>query len=275
MTNSVKKRAYAKINLYLEVKDKLDDRHEIETLMQSIDLYDDLTLSKSDGQRVVSNFPNDNAVLVVEHLMRLFRTTAFTFAIETTKRIPIGGGLGGSSADAAAAALAFSELREINDPEKIRFFLSRVFSDISFQMTGGTAIVRKTGEWVESLAPLPRFYVLLAFPHGGVSTAEAYRLSDEMPKGSGGDLKALLNALYRGEKAQAYYRNDLLAPAMALNADIAPLLDAMRDENSLLTGMSGSGSTLFSLYLDRTDAEKKAATLSRETLITETIPTIR
>ena len=105
---------------------------------------------------------------------------------------------------------------------------------------------------------------------GEVSTKEAYSLSDSTKKGKG-NLSALTDALRRGERAQEYYLNDLLLPATMLNDKIAPLLEKMRDERALLTGMTGSGSTLFSLYTEEEPARKMASTLAAPTLITRTI----
>ena len=137
-------------------------------------------------------------------------------------------------------------------------------------MTTGTAIARGMGEEIESLPSLPTYAVLLAFPKKGVSTKEAYRLSDTLPKGSGSAL-SLYWALTRGDNANRYYLNDLLPPAILLNDEISPFLERMRDDKALLTGMTGSGSTLFSLYKCREDAEEKRSELPFSTLVTETI----
>ncbi|MBQ7713152.1 MAG: hypothetical protein IJT69_04975 [Clostridia bacterium] len=271
MTESVSLRAYAKITLFLRIKGKEETHHDVEALQQSVDLFDEITLSKQEGSEITSDYEGDNSLVVLRTLAERFSLGGMHLSIR--KNIPIGGGLGGSSADAAAAALACAELWRL-DHERVKRTVANLFGDLAFQMTGGTALARGFGDDVETLPALPRYAVLLAFPEKGVSTAEAYALSDSLPKGRGSAL-SLYGALARGEKADRYYLNDLLPAASILNDEIAAAIEAMRDNVALLTGMSGSGSTLFSLYARREDAEKKAKSLSLPTLVTETLAAIR
>ena len=246
---------------------KKGEYHEIESLLQSVDLYDEITLSKRKDDAITGDFPGDNSLVVLEKLARTFSLGGMHLSVK--KNIPIGGGLGGSTADAAAAAQACAELWGL-DLKKVKETAAPLFGDLAFQMTGGIAVARGFGEKIESLPPLPPFTVLLAFPKKGVSTKEAYALSDSFPKEAGRGL-SLYWALTRGEKADRFYVNDLLAPAMELNEEIAPLLDRMKDDRALLSGMTGSGSTLFSIYRKEAEAESMAKTLPCRTLITRTI----
>ena len=271
MTESVSRRAYAKITLFLRITGKRETHHDIEALQQSIDLFDTVTLTKRQDNEITSDFAGDNSLVVLKKLAETFSLGGMHLSIR--KNIPIGGGLGGSSADAAAAALACADLWGL-DPKKVRKAVAPLFGDLTFLMTGGTALARGFGDDLETLPPLPRFAVLLAFPEKGVSTAEAYAMSDTLPKGSGSAL-SLYRALARGEKADRHYLNDLLPAASVLNEEITTAIEAIKDDAALLTGMSGSGSTLFSLYRDRADAEKKAKSLSLPTVVTETISAIR
>lgn len=271
MTASVSRRAYAKITLFLRITGKHGAHHDIEALQQSIDLFDEVTLSKRPDGAITSDVAGDNSLVVLRALAEAFSLGGMHLSVR--KNIPIGGGLGGSSADAAAAALACADLWGL-DPEKVKETVAPLFGDIAFQMTGGTALARGFGDVVDPLPALPDYTVLLVFPQTGVSTAEAYSLSDTLPKGRGSAL-SLYWALARGDKADRHYLNDLLPAASILNDEIATLLEETRDDSALLTGMSGSGSTLFSLYARREDAEKKAKSLSARTLVTRTIPSIR
>jgi len=267
MSDSIKERAYAKLNLALSVTGRTGSYHTIETLFQSIDLYDTVTLSKRDDKQITSDFEGDNSLVVLSVLQKAFGLGGMH--LSTEKHIPLAGGLGGSSADSAAAALACARLYGLSLQEVFNC-VKDLFGDIAFQMTMGTAVGRGIGSDLTPLAPLPTYYVLLAFPKTGVSTKEAYALCDRTPH-LNADLTALYEALMRGEKAQGHYVNDLLTPALELNDEIAPLLREMEDDISLLTGMSGSGSTLFSLYKTEDAARAKAATLSVPTLVTATI----
>ena len=270
MTESVSRRAYAKITLFLRIKEAKATYHEIEALQQSIALFDEITLSKRQDDEITSDFEGDNSLVVLQTLAKTFSLGGMHLSVQ--KHIPIGGGLGGSSADAAAAALACAELWHL-DPARVKKAVAPLFGDLAFQMTGGTAIAHGFGDEIETLPHLPLFTVLLAFPQKGVSTAEAYALSDSLKKGNGSSL-SLFWSLMRGERSDRHYLNDLLPAATVLNEEISSLLDAMRDDKALLTGMSGSGSTLFSLYTNRSDAEKKARELPVTSLVTHTIPSI-
>jgi len=266
MQNNVRERAYAKINLALSVTGKMGDYHSIETLFQSIDLYDEVTLSRRDDSLVTSDFQGDNSLVVLSALQRKFSLGGMH--LSTKKNIPIGGGLGGSSADAAAAALACTHLFDLSTAE-VYDSVKNLFGDIAFQMMKGTAFARGIGSEIERLAPLPPYYVLLVFPQKGVSTKDAYALSDRYPY-NGADLYPLYERLLRGKNAQDLYVNDLLPPAVLLNDEITPLLREMKDPAALLTGMSGSGSTLFSLYKTEEAARAQAKVISAPTLITKT-----
>lgn len=267
MSASVSRRAYAKINLFLRIVGAKDGYHLIESLMQSIDLFDEVTLEKRADDLVTSDFPEDNSLVVLRRLKQEFALGGMH--LSTKKKIPIGGGLGGSSADAAAAALACADLWGLK-VDQVKKIVAPLFGDLAFQLTGGTAIARGFGEEVEPLPDLPTFAVLLALPEKGVSTKEAYALSDTLPKGNGSAL-SLFWALMRGEKADRHYINDLLAPATLLNDEIDPLLASLRKTNSLLSGMSGSGSAVFALFKSEKEATEAASTLSCKTLVTHTI----
>ncbi len=260
-------RAYAKINLFLRIKGISGTYHEIETLNQSINLFDELLLEKRSDNLITSDFPQDNSLLVLERIQKTFGTGGMHLSIR--KGIPIGGGLGGSSADAAAAAIASTKLWHLDEYE-VKKTVAPLFGDLAFQMAGGTAIARGFGDIIVPLPDLPTYHVLLAFPSEGVSTKEAYALSDTTPRGTG-DIEKLYDLLKTGKPAQEYYLNDLLPAAILLNKEIPPVLASLFDKNAILTGMSGSGSTLFSLYKDREDAEKKAKELSCKTILTSTI----
>ncbi len=266
MSDSIRERAYAKLTLSLRITGKSEAYHKIEALQQSLDLYDDITLIKREDKQVTSDFAGDNSLVVLSAIRKAFRLGGMHLSVR--KSIPIGGGLGGSSADAAAAALACAELYGL-PKEEVYAAVKDLFGDIAFQMTKGTAIARGIGSEIEVLPDLPLYHVLLLFPEKGVSTEEAYHLADDLPFGQG-DVREVYRALYEGRNAKDLFFNDLYRPATLLNDEIAPLLLALKDGNALLTGMSGSGSTLFSLYKTEAEAKEKAASLPARTLVTKT-----
>ena len=104
MTGYVSLRAYAKITLFLRITGRNASYHEIEALQQSVDLFDEVTLFKRQDNEITSNFAGDNSLVVLKKLADAFSLGGMHLSIK--KNIPIGGGLGGSSADAAAASVS-------------------------------------------------------------------------------------------------------------------------------------------------------------------------
>ena len=264
MFDSVTEKAFAKLNLSLNILGVKGRYHELRMLDQTIDLFDEVTLIPRGDDLLVSDFEGDNSLVVLKKLQEEFHFGGAEVRI--TKRIPVGGGLGGSSADAAAAALAAARLFSL-PIARVKQIAAPLFGDIAFQMTKGTAIAEGMGEILTPLPPLPNRFVLLCFPEKGVLTKDAFALSDGYEKKKA-DLKSLYEALSRGENADRFYANDLLPAAMRLNAEIGPLLREMKDDRALLTGMTGSGSTLFSVYKEKREAEEKAETLPCRALVT-------
>ena len=267
MSEKISVRAYAKINLFLRILSVENGYHKIESFQQSVDLFDEVTLCKSGGKKITSDFPEDNSLVVLKRIAEKYSLGGMRLFVK--KNIPIGGGLGGSSADAAAAALACARLWGL-DEEEVKALVAPLFGDLAFQLTGGTALTRGFGEIVEPLKPLPEYHVLLCFPKEGVLTKDAYALSDKTPRGDG-DPFFVYDALQNKTNATAYYVNDLLPAAALLNKEILPLLGALKDDEACLYGMSGSGSTLFALYTNKEAALKKANSLPCRTLLTRTI----
>lgn len=264
MSDSVSEKAFAKLNLSINILGKIGSYHEVEMLDQTIDLFDEVTLTRRADGLFFSNVEGDNSLVVLKKLQEEF---AFGGAdVFVKKHIPFGGGLGGSSADAAAAALAAAKLFSL-PLERVREIAAPLFGDLAFQMTKGTAIASGMGEIVTPLPPLPAYSVLLCFPETGVLTKEAFALSDRYEKRRA-DLRALYAALSRGESAAPFYGNDLLPAATRLNGEIAPLLRELQDPAALLTGITGSGSTLFSVYKREAEAAKKAGSVHARTLVT-------
>ncbi len=264
MSDSVIEKGYAKLNLSLNIIGKRGEKHELRMLDQTIDLYDVVALTRRADDLLTSDFKEDNSLVVLSALQKRFSFGGADIRIE--KKIPVGGGLGGSSADAAATALAAAKLFSL-PLDEVKKEVAPLFGDIAFQMEKGTALAEGFGEIVTPLPSLPPYYVLLCFPSEGVLTKDAFALSDRFPKSSS-DLTALYEALSRGERAQEYYANALLPASCSLNGEISFFLKLLSDERSLLNGMTGSGSTLFALYKTEKEAKEKAAKMPCKTAVT-------
>ena len=252
-------RAYAKVNFTLDVLGNADGYHLIDSLVCTIDLYDLVRARRRrDGEvRVTMRgmpYPlppeKNNACHAAKAFVARFATTGADILID--KHIPVGGGLGGSSADGAGVLLALGALYGV--PREALFLLaSGLGSDTAAQLTCGFQRMRGRGERLARLTGLPKLYFVLLCPEGGVSSADCYRKFDALGGASccRGATERAIAALAAGELTAGAFSNDLLTAACALNGEISEAMAAARALFPLAAGMTGSGSTVFALFLER------------------------
>jgi len=254
----MKARAYAKVNLGLHVKRRrADGFHPLHGLFQTIDWYDDVTVedAEEDGVEVPGGgAPSDRtnlawvAVAAARDLGRSARPTLVTVA----KRIPSPAGLGGGSAD-AAAALNLAARRFTVSFDDVRHLAVDLGSDVPFAVVGGTAIVTGRGEFVSPQPDATGFALAIVVPPIDLATAAVYRKWDEMdgPEGPPVPVRMLPPAL----RDYAPLANDLYPAAVKVD----PQIDEWRAELSGRWGvpvsMTGSGAALFAYFPTRSEAE--------------------
>jgi len=252
-------RVPAKINLHLEILGRRDDGyHELRTLLQSVDLYDDLSgEATGDGGIRLSVEPagaapegDDN--LVVAAARRLAEATGCRSgaALWLRKRIPSGAGLGGGSADAAAALLLLADLWSLpRDPALLLPVASQLGADVPFFMVGGLALGVGRGDEVVALPDLPELGVVIVVPPVAVATAEVYRRLEapsrwRRPTGA---VYSMASGLVR-QPCWHELRNDLEPIVVRGWPEVAAALDALDRDGALRAGVTGSGSAVFGLY---------------------------
>ena len=286
--------AYAKLNLTLEVLGKRPDGyHAIRSIVVPVGLHDDVVVSVSgdgaDGDvslEVVADGADisrigatgDNLAVRAARLFMERTGCHVPLAIRIVKRIPIGGGLGGGSADAAAVLVGLNSL-VTRHPSLVTRHSSRVTplstadlmemaamlgSDIPSLVHGGTVVMEGRGEKVRPLAmvdgrsPIPALPVVLANPGVFVSTAEAYRaVRDDLTDTP--ILGTIYDSVSRGmdfASVAAALRNDLEDAVLPRHPEIADLAAAMRGAGARAVLMSGSGATVFALAEDDEEAER-------------------
>ncbi|MFC1592723.1 4-(cytidine 5'-diphospho)-2-C-methyl-D-erythritol kinase, partial [Candidatus Omnitrophota bacterium] len=163
--------APAKLNLTLEVLNKRKDGyHEIHSVIQTINLCDNLHLQLNQNVEFKSNMPGwipeKSLVSRAASLLKEATGCSKGVAIEVSKRIPLISGMGGDSSDGAAALLGLNKLWELGlSPEELLKLAVQLGSDVAFFLYGGTALVRGRGEMVTALPPLPRRWVVLVVPN--------------------------------------------------------------------------------------------------------------
>ncbi len=270
--------AHAKINWALNITGRrADGYHLLDMLMQTIDLADDLTVEPADGLTLtVDGAPAGEENLVLRAAMSLNRHagTHCGASMALTKRIPARAGLGGGSADCAAALIALNGLWGLNIPDKALLRIGeKLGADVPFCLTGGLAVVRGIGEDILSVETPPRIPLVLVTPGGGLSTAEVFKLWD-----AGGwpeielDNLALADAVCRRDLAvvDRLCANALTAPAISLMPEIGRLIDRMRALGAGAAFMTGSGSTVVGAF-DDPAAAREAADAIPGAILTHTL----
>jgi len=255
-------RSYAKINLTLDVLGRRSDGyHEIITVMQTVDLYDTLCLTRGDDRRVhivctrpeLSNESN-LAVQAAEALRQRFAPDQGV-VIELHKRIPLAAGLGGGSSNAAAVLRALQQLWRLSlSPPELLTLAAALGSDVPFLLTGGLAYCEGRGERVTPLAPYwpaSMRWLLLVKPAIGLSTAEVYR---HVPAGDytdGTRSRAVYAALtaQRGFQPTDLY-NGLERSVLERYPEVAQAREDMLGAGAANVRLSGSGPTLFAPFPD-------------------------
>ena len=238
--DTLKLHAYAKLNLGLRVRGgRPDGYHEIESVLQTIDLADHLTITKRhltdirvDIRPDVGINPHDN--LVARAARRLQRHTDVPMGAEIhlAKGIPIGAGLGGGSSDAAATLIGLNRLWGLDlSRRELDELALALGSDVPFFLHGGRCHVRGRGERVEPLDDeiTTEANFLLLIPPWSLRTIDVYNEFDQLEPSS---------------HLESSYPNDLEAAALALEPRLATYRDWLASHD-LAFGLSGSGPVYF------------------------------
>jgi len=260
--------APAKINLSLRVLGRRTDGfHEIETLIAPISLCDKIKVEQHSGRQKIAFRCDDPSVpkgednLVVRAAKIFFKETKFSsgVSIELKKRIPPGAGLGGGSSDAASTLLALNEVFETNLPrEALARMAEMIGSDVPFFVFQSAAVCKGRGELVSPTRLRKQLTVLLLKPEFGVPTQWAYsrwRESREIPGVS-----------YGGQQfAQQSFVNDLERPVFEKFVFLAEMKMWLLNQAEVGAAlMSGSGSTVFAVLRDESNADRLATRAKKE-----------
>jgi 4-diphosphocytidyl-2-C-methyl-D-erythritol kinase len=258
MRQHIHETAPAKLNLILSVGplDGGHGRHPISSWMVTIDLSDDLHVTRladdsisryairwHDDARRRSDIDwriEDDLSVAAHRALERFTNRRLPVQMRLEKRIPLGGGLGGGSSDAAAMLRACNRLfaLELAD-EDLRHVAASIGSDVPFLVSGGSAIVGGFGDRIEALDAMPDFCAVLFFPEATCSTAAVYGRFDAR---GGGLLRA---DTVRESIASGRFFNDLTEPALEEAPAIQAQLIAIEHTAGRPVHVSGSGSTLF------------------------------
>jgi len=290
-------RAPGKINVFLKVGSLLEDGyHDVAIAYQAVSLYEDVHATLADDFSVsttgtvdISRVPNDGSNIAIKAARLLARHTGYRGGVhlDIDKHVPVTGGMGGGSADAAATLLACDALWGTQLPrERMLELAAQLGADVPFALTGGTAIGTGRGDQLSPALAKGQFQWVLALSDFGLSTPAVYgeldlhrdrHAQDIFPADVAPSVDAnVLQALRAGDPhmlAETLY-NDLQAPALHLEPSLAAVLE-LGEENGALAGIiSGSGPTCAFLAADLDSALELQIALSaaRLTVVRATGP---
>ena len=261
--NTVKVKAYAKINLTLEIVGSEKGFHLLDSLVASVDLFDLIVLKKRKdklssitmhglGSEAIPPEKN-NALKAAERFCEKFGVNGADITVY--KNIPMGAGLGGSSADASGVLNGMAKLYGITDEDAIDGLANELGSDTKYMRKGGFARMRDKGDFVTPLAIGETLHMLALLPRTCVDTGACYREYDAMPLKTGekNATEKLIAALTQKkvEEVGRYLTNDLFPPAARLNEDVKQTYEEAKSFSPLGVVMTGSGSCVLALFETR------------------------
>ena len=260
----MKQRAYAKINLSLDIFNVRENGyHDLNSIMLPIDFYDELEISVSEkyeyrcNRHYIRN-SQDNSIIKMIRILKERYSLSDHYSIILNKQIPTQAGLGGGTADAAAALRIMQRIHQLKmTDDEIREICMLVGADVPFNYYNVPAVVGGLGEEIEEIPLKKTYYILLVKPWSGVSTKQAYELLD-MEKCDHPDIPKLKKALINGESIHGLLGNSLEQPAFQLNSEIVRVKEQLTDAGARNVLMSGSGSTVFCIDEDRKEIRRIA-----------------
>ena len=271
--------AYAKLNLSLDVTGRRDDGyHDMLMVMQTISVSDriDLELTAEPGIQVLCNFryvPTDGRNLAVRAAEAFLQAVSADqrettgVSIQLEKHIPVGAGMAGGSADAAAVLRGMNRL--FGSPlkrQELEALAGQVGSDVAFCISGGTQLAKGRGEQLEDLPPLPPCRIVVCKPGFSISTPELFRKLDSVSLRRHPDTAGILAALDDADLREIGIRmynvfEDVPDRRIRQTAEIKSVL---LDHGALGAMMTGTGSAVFGIFSDSAAAERCAADLKKE-----------
>ena len=277
--------AFAKINLTLDVLHKRPDGyHEVEMVMQSISLADELSLSLQTGAISVStDVPeletgSGNLASRAAELLKENCGVKQGAHIHIRKDIPIAAGLAGGSSDAAAALKGLNQLWRLGlSLEELAQLGAKLGSDVPFCLYGGTMLATGRGEKLSPLPSMPECWVVLAKPPAQVSTAWVYSNYRDKPDTAHPDIAGMQQALAQRDLAQIAFKvgNVLETVTIPAYPEIYELKNKMLQYGAMTSLMSGSGPTVFGLAETydkaRSIANQLAASVNARIVVAKTV----
>ncbi len=283
----ITRKAYAKINLGLDVIGKRDDGyHLVKMIMQNVDIYDTLTFEETqDGQISLSSsddtVPTDDSNLICRVARQLKDNYSVNkgAVIALEKRIPVAAGMAGGSTDAAAAYLALNELWDLGlTKEKLCELAVKLGADIPYCIVGGTALSEGIGEVLSPIANNADYHLVVAKPDIAVSTGWVYTELDSHETDIHPDIDGIKEAIEAGDViSMCGLIGNVLEPVTVSKYPVVTEIEKLLENNGAVKAfMTGSGPTVFAVYDDVSKAKEgyeaiKKSGLARQFFLTRPI----
>lgn len=270
-------KAMAKVNLSLDVIGKREDGyHEVKMIMQTLNLYDKITIKKTEepGIQLRTNLgflPVNEDNLIYKAAKTLIEEYEIAQGVDITlqKFIPVAAGMAGGSSDAATTLLAMNRLFGLGiSRKKLMDTAVRLGADVPYCLMGGTALSEGIGEILTPLPDVPKGYILIAKPGISVSTKFVYTnlKLDQVEKHP--DVDAQIEAIRNRDfiKMADCLGNVLETVTIPAYPIIEKIKAFMLDQGAVNALMSGSGPTVFGLFQDEAQAKKACAAMRESKL---------
>lgn len=272
--NQTTQKAYAKINLGLDVLRRREDGyHEVKMIMQTVDICDDLVFQRTaqPGIRIETDngeLPTDQNNLIYKAADLLMRERGIVEGVRImlTKRIPIAAGMAGGSSDAAATMRGLNRLFDMGySTEDLQKLGVKLGADIPYCIVGGTMLSEGIGEILSPLPSPPDCYLVVAKPDINVSTRFVYENLHADSLTVHPDIDGMMEAIRAGSLQGMTDRlgNVLETVTIREYPVIEEIKETLRREGARNALMSGSGPTVFGIYADQDKAKQAALQIER------------
>ncbi len=281
----IKLKAMAKINLGLDVTGKREDGyHKVRMVMQSVNIFDRITIKivKTPGIRVSTNLPylpvnENNLVYKAANLLMEEFPCENGIYIMLEKHIPVAAGLAGGSSDAAGVLYGLNKLLKLRlTEEELMLRGEKIGADVPFCIKRGTALAEGIGEKITPLPNLPKCYLVVAKPGINVSTKFVYENLKLENIENHPDIDGIIESLKKGNITEIAGRMENVLETVTVKhyPIIEDIKNLMKEKGAVNAIMSGSGPTVFGIFLQENTAKKayyqlKDQYLAKQLFITE------
>ena len=261
----------AKINLTLDIVGITGGYHDIYSLVCPVRVYDEIKVAKrKDGNITLKEKgllsgcekENNNAYKAAVEFIKKYKT--FGADVTVKKRIPVGGGLGGSSADIAGTLIALKKLYGVKDD--VTPLANALGSDSGYMVKGGAAVISGRGDKVESAGKIPTLFLILLTDEKQCRSADSYKAFDELGRMHDGATLKAVNALKENDLTRffALLKNDLTDASATILSDIKINIEKIKAAGADSALMTGSGSCVYGVFKDKRARDAAYKALKKE-----------